>query len=83
MGRVDGVFLIEMEYFNGHKLSDELCETGFKSPRTFEEIYNLFFQILDGVEYIHSKKICHGDIKPQNILTDGEIAKITILVQVN
>jgi 2-enoate reductase len=37
MGRVDGVFLIEMEYFNGHKLSDELCETGFKSPRTFEE----------------------------------------------
>lgn len=77
MGRVEGVFLIEMEYFNGHKLSDELCETGFKSPRTFEEIYNLFFQILDGVEYIHSKHICHGDIKPQNILIDGKIAKIT------
>ncbi|SNX54482.1 serine/threonine-protein kinase [Thermoanaerobacterium sp. RBIITD] len=77
MGRVDGVFIIEMEYFNGHKLSDELCETGFKSPRTFEEIYNLFLQILDGVEYIHSKHICHGDIKPQNILTDGKIAKIT------
>ena len=37
-------FLIVMEYFNGHKLSDELCETGFKSPRTFEEIYNLFFK---------------------------------------
>lgn len=77
MGRVAGVFLIEMEYFNGHKLSDELCEMGFRSPRTFEEIYNLFFQILDGVEYIHSKHICHGDIKPQNILTDGKIAKIT------
>lgn len=77
MGRIDGVFLIEMEYFDGHKLSDELCETGFKSPRTFEEIYNLYLQILDGVEYIHSKHICHGDIKPQNILTDGKIAKIT------
>ncbi|AEF93197.1 serine/threonine protein kinase with TPR repeats [Desulfotomaculum nigrificans CO-1-SRB] len=77
MGRVDGVFLIEMEYFNGHKLSDELCEIGFKSPRTFEEIYNLFLQILNGVEYIHSKHICHGDIKPQNILTDGKTAKIT------
>ena len=77
LGRVDGVFVIEMEYFNGHKLSDELCDTGFKSPRTFEEIYNLFFQILNGVEYIHSKKICHGDIKPQNILTNGKVAKIT------
>lgn len=77
MGRIDGLFLIEMEYFNGHKLSDELCEKGFKSPRTFEEIYKLFLQILDGVEYIHSKNICHGDIKPQNILTDGKVAKIT------
>lgn len=77
MDRIDGLFVIEMEYFKGHKLSDELCESGFKSPRTFEEIYNLFIQILDGVEYIHSKNICHGDIKPQNILTDGKIAKIT------
>lgn len=77
MGRIDGLFIIEMEYFNGHKLSDELCEKGFKSPRTFEEIYRLFLQILDGVEYIHSRNICHGDIKPQNILTDGKIAKIT------
>ena len=77
MGRVDGLFIIEMDYFKGHKLSDELCESGFKSPRTFEEIYNLFLQILDGVEYIHSKNICHGDIKPQNILTDGKVAKIT------
>lgn len=77
MGRIDGVFIIEMEYFNGHKLSDELCETGFKSPRTFNEIYELFLQILNGVGYIHSKNICHGDIKPQNILTDGKIVKIT------
>lgn len=77
MGRIDGLFLIEMEYFNGHKLSDELCENGFKSPRTFIEIYNLFLQLLDAVEYIHSKNICHGDIKPQNILTDGKVIKIT------
>ena len=77
MGRIDGLFLIEMEYFNGHKLSDELCEEGFKSPRTFREIYKSFLQILDGLEYIHSKNICHGDIKPQNILTDGKIVKIT------
>lgn len=77
MGRIDGLFLIEMEYFNGHKLSDELCESGFKSPRTFDEIYKLFLQVLAGVEYIHSKNICHGDIKPQNILTDGKVAKIT------
>lgn len=77
MGRIDSVFAIEMEYFDGHKLSDELNDNGFKSPRTFDEIYNLYFQILDGVEYIHNKHICHGDIKPQNILLNNNHAKIT------
>jgi len=30
----------------------------------------LFNQIIDGVEYLHSQGIIHGDIKPQNILHD-------------
>lgn len=77
MGRVDGVFVIEMEYFKGHKLSDEICETGFKSPMTFNQIYNMFNKILDGIEFIHNKKISHGDIKPQNILIRDDEIKIT------
>lgn len=56
MGRIDGVFVIEMEYFKGHKLSDELCETGFRNPKTFEQIYELFNKILDGIEFIHEKR---------------------------
>ena len=79
MDRVEdtGVFVIEMEFFEGHKLSDELCETGFKSPKTFNEIFMLYMQILDGVDFIHSKNICHGDIKPQNILVGRNGVKIT------
>lgn len=77
MGRVDGVFIIEMEYFDGHKLSDELCDKGFKNPKTFDEIYNIFIEILDAIEYIHSKSICHGDIKPQNIMINDGAVKIT------
>jgi len=77
MGRIDGVFVIEMEYFKGHKLSDELCETGFRNPKTFEQIYEIFNKILDGIEFIHEKKISHGDIKPQNILVRDNIIKIT------
>lgn len=77
MGRVDGVFVIEMEYFKGHKLSDELCETGFKNPKTFEQIHEIFNKILDGIEFIHNKKISHGDIKPQNILIKDDDIKIT------
>ena len=79
MDRVEdtGVFVIEMECFEGYKLSDDLCESGFKSPKTFNEIFMLYMQILDGVAFIHSKNICHGDIKPQNILIGKDVAKIT------
>ena len=32
----------------------------------------IFKQIIDGLDYIHSKFIAHRDIKLDNILLDGE-----------
>jgi len=77
MGRVDGVFVIEMEYFPGHKLSDELSDKGLKNPRTFKQVFNIYIKILQGLLFIHNKNIVHGDIKPQNILISGDEIKIT------
>ena len=31
-------------------------------------IQNVMYQILKGVEYMHSKRVFHRDLKPQNIL---------------
>ena len=30
-----------------------------------------FHQLIDAVEYLHTKGVAHGDIKPENILVDG------------
>src|SRR5699024_7756904 len=77
MGRLDGVFVIEMEYFKGKNLAEELSDNGFKNPKTIKEVSLIFLEILGGVKFLHSKNICHGDIKPQNILFNNTEVKLT------
>ena len=43
-------------------------------------IYRYFCQLIEGLEYLHSKGIVHKDIKPGNLLiTQDEVLKITDL----
>jgi len=62
----------------------EYCEKGelfnyiIKNKRLKENEASFFFyQIINGIEYIHSKNIVHRDMKPENILlTKDNIIKI-------
>ena len=70
----DKYMLIIMEYISGGNLQNfvkkrrKLCE---KTARI------LFRQLIQGIKYIHSKGICHRDIKLENILLDlNNIVKI-------
>ena len=42
----------------------------------------MFFQIIRGVAYLHSKDIYHGDLKPQNILYDKDPKTGTIIPKI-
>lgn len=55
----------------------EYCDTGnltniqnqkFNRIFTFQESKKIMNDIIDGLMYMHSKKIIHRDIKPENIL---------------
>ena len=80
MGRVPPEkewYAIEMEYFPSHTLSWLLDEDDRGFSASYKKILDLYAQVLAGVTYLHGLGMSHGDIKPQNILVSGDLAKLT------
>ncbi|KAJ2933554.1 hypothetical protein H1R20_g3478, partial [Candolleomyces eurysporus] len=63
----DKVYIFE-EYCQGGSLAS-LLEHGRIEDERILQIYTM--QMLDGVAYLHAQGIVHRDIKPDNILLDG------------
>lgn len=54
-----------LEFIEGSEILDEIALAGSYSEA---EAQLLYYQVLEAVEYLHSKRVVHRDIKPQNIL---------------
>jgi serine/threonine-protein kinase len=80
MGRVPPereVFAIEMEFFSSNTLAFLLDTREERLVASYGYLLDLFGQILDGACHLHALGITHGDIKPQNVLVGGGVAKLT------
>jgi len=58
-----GTAYILQEFVDGVPLLPHV--SGATTPKDIE---NLFFQLCDGLSYVHQRGICHLDVKPDNIL---------------
>ncbi len=70
---VDGQVVIVSEYASGGSLADKLKTHGRFS---IQQAIETTIGILNGLEYLHSKRIIHRDIKPQNILLQGDTPRL-------
>ena len=69
----DGQVVIVSEYADGGSLFDSLKTHG-KFP--VNHAVELTIGILNGLEFLHSRLIIHRDIKPQNILLQGDTPRL-------
>ena len=67
-------YYIVMEYCKLGELFDYILK---KRRLDENEASNFFYQLINGLEHIHKKKIAHRDLKPENLLlTEEKVLKI-------
>jgi len=69
----DGQIVIVSEYAPDGSLDEWLKRNG-KMP--IEKAVEMTIKILDGLEFLHSRKIIHRDLKPANILLQGDTPRL-------
>ena len=74
-GEWDGTYYIAMELLEGRNLKDIVREYGALEPAVAVDIV---LQILRAARFAHRRGVVHRDIKPHNVIVDGEgRAKVT------
>ena len=70
---IDDQVVIVSEFADGGSLADRLKRDG-KLP--LSKSVEMTIGILNGLEFLHNRKIIHRDIKPQNILLQGDTPRL-------
>jgi eukaryotic-like serine/threonine-protein kinase len=66
-GEVEGTYYIAMQFLEGRTLK-QLIDAGL----TPEQAAGLIRQVLEGARFAHRHGVVHRDLKPQNVIVDGE-----------
>lgn len=69
----NSMFIVVMEYVSGGSLQDRLIE-----PMGMQMFLGLAVQMCRGMSFAHQNRICHGNLRPSNILLTSDYqVKIT------
>lgn len=70
-GVFDGRPFVVMELVEGQSLRARLSNLG-PSSLTVEECTRIAVEVADALEFAHSQRLVHGDLRPENVLLDRQ-----------
>jgi serine/threonine-protein kinase len=68
-GEAEGTYYIAMEFLDGRSLKELLIARG---PMPIADAMQYTRQILNALRFAHRKGVVHRDIKPHNVMVDGD-----------
>ena len=68
-GEAEGTYYIAMEFLDGRSLKELLIARG---PMPIADAIQYARQILNALRFAHRKGVVHRDIKPHNVMVDGD-----------
>jgi serine/threonine protein kinase len=68
----DGRIAIIMDLVKGGQTLEKVMSREFPRGLPLADALQLFLAITQGLEYLHAKGIVHGDLKPENVMIEGE-----------
>ncbi len=80
----EGRLAIIMDLVKGGQTLEKVVSREFPQGLPLGEALRILLAVIQGIDYLHDKGIVHGDLKPENVLIEGEyrrpetwIAKVT------
>lgn len=61
-----------MDLISGGQTLDKVLAREFGDGLPMVQALKVFLAITEGVEYLHGRDIIHGDLKPENVLIEGD-----------
>jgi len=74
----DDTIYIVMEYVPGGDLFEVISERSSEETFSERDVAHVILQVLQGIDYLHSRNIVHRDIKPENILCVDKNFPLTV-----
>jgi serine/threonine-protein kinase len=68
----DGRIALVLDLVPGGQTLEKIIAREFRQGLSLVQALQVFLGIVQGIEYLHGKGVVHGDLKPENVMIEGD-----------